>query len=162
MNDENRSQYEQYLKYNFPTLDNEDINELFESNKLLAKIINIQNLNFDNRQSLSGLDAFEIFDYPIRNYEYDNIASHVLGYLGEPSLEDIAIYPTSINTNIVGKSGLERYYQNDLSGEPTQVIFKGSEIEQIVPSTPGKDIKTSPTKIHLNSMENSRSIYLWL
>ena len=26
----------------------------------------------------------------------------------------------------------------------------------------GKDIKTSPTKIHLNSMENSRSIYLWL
>ena len=143
VNDENRSQYEQYLKYNFPTLDNEDINELFESNKLLAKIINIQNLNFDNRQSLSGLDAFEIFDYPIRNYEYDNIASHVLGYLGEPSLEDIAIYPTSINTNIVGKSGLERYYQNDLSGEPTQVIFKGSEIEQIVPSTPGKDIKTS-------------------
>ena len=61
----------------------------------------------------------------------------------EPSLEDIAIYPRSINTNIVGKSGLERYYQNDLSGEPTQVIFKGSEIEQIVPSTPGKDIKTS-------------------
>ena len=143
VNDENRSQYEQYLKYNFPTLDNEDINELFESNKLLAKIINIQNLNFDNRQSLSGLDAFEIFDYPIRNYEYDNIASHVLGYLGEPSLEDIAIYPRSINTNIVGKSGLERYYQNDLSGEPTQVIFKGSEIEQIVPSTPGKDIKIS-------------------
>ena len=143
VNDENRSQYEQYLKYNFPTLDNEDINELFESNKLLAKIINIQNLNFDNRQSLSGLEAFEIFDYPIRNYEYDNIASHVLGYLGEPSLEDIAIYPTSINTNIVGKSGLERYYQNDLSGEPTQVIFKGSEIEQIVPSTPGKDIKIS-------------------
>ena len=79
VNDENRSQYEQYLKYNFPTLDNEDINELFESNKLLAKIINIQNLNFDNRQSLAGLDAFEIFDYPIRNYEYDNIASHVLG-----------------------------------------------------------------------------------
>ena len=143
INNDNQSQYEQYLRYNFPALSNKEITQFFDTTDLLVKIINIKNLNFDDRQSLSSLDAFEIFDYPIRNYEYDNIASHVLGYLGEPSPEDIAIYPTSKNTNIIGKSGLERYYQNDLVGEPTQIIFKGSEIEKIIAGSPGKDIKTS-------------------
>ncbi len=143
INDNNQDTYEQYLRYNFPNLETKFIKELFEKNELLVKVINIQELDFDDRQSLSSLDAFEIFDFPIRLYEYENIASHVIGYLGEPSLEDAQTFPLSLNVNIVGKSGLERYYENDLSGEPTQIIFKGSEIEKIVEGSSGKDIKTS-------------------
>ncbi|MDA9645731.1 penicillin-binding transpeptidase domain-containing protein [Candidatus Actinomarina] len=143
VNDENRGQYEQYIKYNFSELSKSFINELFESNSIMVKIVNIKDVGFDNRQTLLSLDAFEIFDFPIRTYEYNNIASHILGYLGEPSFEDVQEYPKSINSNIVGKSGLERFYQNDLSGTPTEVIFKGNNIEQIIKGNPGKDIYTS-------------------
>ena len=143
VNDENRGQYEQYIKYNFSELSESFINELFESNSIMVKIVNIKDVGFDNRQTLLSLDAFEIFDFPIRTYEYNNIASHILGYLGEPSFEDVQEYPKSINSNIVGKSGLERFYQNDLSGTPTEVIFKGNNIEQIIKGNPGKDIYTS-------------------
>ena len=143
VNDENRGQYEQYIKYNFSELSESFINELFESNSIMVKIVNIKDVGFDNRQTLLSLDAFEIFDFPIRTYEYNNIASHILGYLGEPSFEDVQEYPKSINSNIVGKSGLERFYQNELSGTPTKVIFKGNNIEQIIKGNPGKDIYTS-------------------
>ena len=143
VNDENRSQYEQYIEYNFLNLSDIFIDELFESNSALVKITNIKDVSFDNRQKLESLDAFEIFDYPIRKYEFNNIASHTLGYLGEPSFEDGQLYPLAIKSNIVGKSGLERYYQHDLSGTPTEVIFKGNDIEEIIKGTPGKDIYTS-------------------
>ena len=143
VNDNNRGQYEQYIKYNFPELKDTFITQLFQRNSLLVKIVNIQDLNFDNRQKLESLDAFEIFDYPVRKYEYNNIASHIVGYLGEPSFEDGQEYPLSINSNVVGKSGLERYYQDDLAGQPTQVIFKGKDINQIIKGTPGKNIFTS-------------------
>ena len=143
INDNNRSQYEQYVKYNFVDLSEDFIDEIFESEDLLVRIANIQNLNFDSRQSLASLEAFEIFDFPVRKYEYNNIASHIVGYLGEPSFEDARDFPLSINSNIVGKSGLERYYQDDLAGIPTEIIFKDDEIEQIIKGTPGKDIFTS-------------------
>lgn len=143
INDNNRSQYEQYVKYNFVDLSEDFIDEIFESEDLLIRIANIQNLNFDSRQSLASLEAFEIFDFPVRKYEYNNIASHIVGYLGEPSFEDARDFPLSINSNIVGKSGLERYYQDDLAGIPTEIIFKDDEIEQIIKGTPGKDIFTS-------------------
>ena len=143
INDNNRSQYEQYIQYNFVDLSEDFIDEIFESEDLLVRIANIQNLNFDSRQSLASLEAFEIFDFPVRKYEYNNIASHIVGYLGEPSFEDARDFPLSIKPNIVGKSGLERYYQDDLAGIPTEIIFKDDEIEQIIKGTPGKDIFTS-------------------
>ena len=143
INDNNRSQYEQYIQYNFVDLSEDFIDEIFESEDLLIRIANIQNLNFDTRQILASLEAFEIFDFPVRKYEYNNIASHIVGYLGEPSFEDARDFPLSIKPNIVGKSGLERYYQDDLAGIPTEIIFKDDEIEQIIKGTPGKDIFTS-------------------
>ena len=143
INDNNRSQYEQYIQYNFADLSEDFIDEIFESEDLLIRIANIQNLNFDSRQSLASLEAFEIFEFPVRKYEYNNIASHIVGYLGEPSFEDARDFPLSIKPNIVGKSGLERYYQDDLAGIPTEIIFKDDEIEQIIKGTPGKDIFTS-------------------
>jgi len=143
INDKNISKYEQYIKYNFTDLEDTFISDLFESKNLMVKVANITELSFDERQSLSSLDAFEIFDFPVRKYEYDNIASHIIGYLGEPSLEDIKSYPLSAYSNIVGKNGLERYYQKDLAGNPTQIIFQGSEIKEIVNGSPGKDIISS-------------------
>ena len=143
MNSDNQGQYEQYIKYNFSELEDSFIDDLFDSSSLLVRIANIQSLDYDSRQNLASLDAFEIFDYPIRKYEYNNIASHILGYLGEPTFEDIQEFPLSENSNLIGKSGLERYYQDELAGVPTEIIFKDEEITEIIKGSPGKDIFTS-------------------
>ena len=143
VNSDNQGQYEQYIKYNFSGLEDSFIDDLFDSSSLLVRIANIQSLDYDSRQNLASLDAFEIFDYPIRKYEYNNIASHILGYLGEPTFEDIQEFPLSENSNIIGKSGLERFYQDDLAGVPTKIIFKDEEITEIIKGSPGKDIFTS-------------------
>ena len=143
VNSDNQGQYEQYIKYNFSELEDSFIDDLFDRSSLLVRIANIQSLDYDSRQNLASLDAFEIFDYPIRKYEYNNIASHILGYLGEPSFEDVQEFPLSENSNIIGKSGLERFYQDDLAGVPTKIIFKDEEITEIIKGSPGKDIFTS-------------------
>ena len=63
--------------------------------------------------------------------------------MGEPTFEDIQEFPLSENSNLIGKSGLERFYQDDLAGVPTKIIFKDEEITEITKGSPGKDIFTS-------------------
>ena len=82
INDDNIEQYKQYLKYNFQELKNSDFEEIFNSKEILFLIRNIDGLDYLERQSLLELDAFEIFDYPIRKYNYENVASHIIGYIG--------------------------------------------------------------------------------
>ena len=88
INNENINQYKQYLKYNFEELTNNDLLEIFNSKEILFMIKNISEIDYTGRQSLLELDAFEIFDYPIRQYKFANIASHVIGYIGKPTSEE--------------------------------------------------------------------------
>ena len=56
-----------------------------------------------------------------------NIASHIIGYIGKPTSEDFEEYPDTIKNGIVGKSGVEKYYENQLSGKAGEIVFKGDE-----------------------------------
>tara|TARA_B100000427_G_scaffold299909_1_gene281930 strand:- start:2901 stop:4739 length:1839 start_codon:yes stop_codon:yes gene_type:complete len=143
INNENINQYKQYLKYNFEELTNNDLLEIFNSKEILFMIKNISEIDYTGRQSLLELDAFEIFDYPIRQYKFANIASHVIGYIGKPTSEEFELYPETIRNGIVGKSGVEKYYEEQLSGRAGEIIFKGSEIVEFIPPTSGKDLYLS-------------------
>ena len=143
INNENINQYKQYLKYNFEELTNNDLLEIFNSKEILFMIKNISEIDYTGRQSLLELDAFEIFDYPIRQYKFGNIASHVIGYIGKPTSEEFELYPETIRNGIVGKSGVEKYYEEQLSGRAGEIIFKGSEIVEFIPPTSGKDLYLS-------------------
>mgnify|MGYP001295090093 FL=1 len=143
INNENINQYKQYLKYNFEELTNNDLLEIFNSKEILFMIKNISEIDYKGRQSLLELDAFEIFDYPIRQYKFANIASHVIGYIGKPTSEEFELYPETIRNGIVGKSGVEKYYEEQLSGRAGEIIFKGSEIVEFIPPTSGKDLYLS-------------------
>ncbi len=140
INDDNINQYKQYLKYNFKELKNSDFEEIFNSKEALYLLSNINDLDYLDRQSLLELDAFEIFDYPIRKYNYGNIASHIIGYIGRPTLEEFEAYPESIRNGIVGKSGIEKYYEEKLSGVAGQIVFKGNEIIDYISPQPGEDL----------------------
>ena len=61
VNSDNQGQYEQYIKYNFSGLEDSFIDDLFDSSSLLVRIANIQSLDYDSRQNLASVDAFEIF-----------------------------------------------------------------------------------------------------
>ncbi len=140
INNDNIEQYKQYLKYNFQELKNSDLEEIFSSKEILYLVSNINDLDYLERQALQELEAFEIFDYPIRKYTYMNIASHVIGYIGKPTSEDFEEYPETIKNGIVGKSGVEKYYENQLSGKAGEIVFKGDEVIDFVLPEPGEDL----------------------
>lgn len=52
-----------------------------------------------------------------RSYPQKEIASHIIGYVGKASKLDILNNELSIYNGIIGKNGLEKYYNSKLQGE---------------------------------------------
>lgn len=52
-----------------------------------------------------------------REYPYKTVASHVIGYVGKASKKDIENNPLSKYSGIVGKNGLEKFYNEKLQGD---------------------------------------------
>ena len=85
---------------------------------------------------------------PQRLYPKGQLASHVIGYIGRMSLEDLRTLDSENyrNTEFVGKNGIEQRYENDLHGitglRYVEVDAKGRTIREIerIPPTTGKDI----------------------
>ena len=143
INDENLEFYEQFIKYNFPELDEDDLVNLFLDRRKIQIIENISDFSATERQKLLELDAFEIFDFPIRIYNYDNLTSHVIGYVGRPTSDDFQEFPHTKQTLQVGKNGLEKYYEDTLTGTPGEIIFRGGDIIEYIPPTKGQNINIS-------------------
>ena len=84
-------------------------------------------------------DAFKgvtVQERTIREYPYAALAAHVLGYTGTVSEEELATVPDNRDVqlgDVVGKSGVEAYYDNVLAGEHGQrrviVDSKGNVVE---------------------------------
>ena len=63
-----------------------------------------------------NLDGISIDNDSKRRYIYGEIFTHVLGYTGEASEKDLEKYESLSSGDIVGKSGIERYYEEKLQG----------------------------------------------
>jgi penicillin-binding protein 2 len=70
----------------------------------------------NNRMELPGI---KIEVVPLRVYHYGNMASHVIGYLGEISKKELAKAEPGVyrGGDMIGKMGLERLREKDLRGE---------------------------------------------
>ena len=87
----------------------------------------------------------------LRNYPYKDISSHVLGYLGQISPEELKTEDFSdyLATDLVGEMGLERQYGRDLRGIDGKELFEvdaiGNPVRKlgITDPIPGKNIKTT-------------------
>ena len=72
-------------------------------------------LPFFTRLQLSGKIAVEpTFK---RFYPYKDVAAHILGYVSRTNAREAKRDPVAKVTGIIGKSGLERYYNSYLEGE---------------------------------------------
>ena len=141
INDDNRSTYTQLLQFNFKDITNSEIDKFFKSNDIFIKIINLSEYDPDIRLRLLDYEAFEVFNLPTRLYPYNELFSHVIGYVGNPNKDEQIKFPKSLNNGLVGKTGLERYYENTISGVASEVVIKNGNIIEIKPSVSGRDIQ---------------------
>ena len=141
INDENKNTYIQIIKFNFQEITTTEIEEFFNTKNIFTKIINLSEYDPDIRLSLLEYEAFEVFNLPTRAYPYNELFSHVIGYVGNPNKDEQNNFPNSINNQLVGKTGLERYYENIISGVASEIIVQNGNIVKIKPSVSGKDIQ---------------------
>ncbi len=59
----------------------------------------------------------EIESATIREYLYNDVAAHILGYMGKTTVKDIKNDPTSKYFDKSGRSGIEKYYDETLRGK---------------------------------------------
>ena len=92
-------------------------------------------------QKLNDLPGIDVTTQPIRYYPYGSLASAVLGYLGKINPEKQDIYEEKgydVNTDYIGKAGIEAAFEDILKGE------KGSEIVKV--NTQGRAISQLASK----------------
>lgn len=98
------------------------------------------------------LSAYELDTNPVREYLDNGTFSHFLGYTGRVSAEDLEQNPTYQQTDYIGKNGLEKAYEEDLSGingrEQTEVDATGKSIKVLASkdAVPGNNLILSIDK----------------
>ncbi|MCD6430587.1 MAG: penicillin-binding protein 2 [Deltaproteobacteria bacterium] len=86
---------------------------------------------------------------PIREYPYDEVCSHIIGYLGFVNNRELELpaYKSYARDDLVGRSGIEARYQEYLRGEDGQrqveVNARGRELSAytIQPAQSGKNLE---------------------
>ena len=120
-----------------PELSNQ---EFLQENKILD--LGIVNYEIFNSISLASFDypALLLVDFPYREYPYGSLASHILGYTGIPNQDDVNLFPVSEQHQIVGKNGVERYYEKILSGTPANLNLTKTNKKDYSLGIKGQDI----------------------
>ena len=94
------------------------------------------------------LDGVIIQAEPLRYYPRREVFSHAVGYVGRMSEAEVKKVDTEnyANTDFIGKTGVERYYENILHGqvgyENVETNARGRVLRVLerTPAVPGKDI----------------------
>ncbi|NMB92432.1 MAG: penicillin-binding protein 2 [Parcubacteria group bacterium] len=99
------------------------INNLKEKNKLnsIDPILLKSNVSVEEMRkfeaNVPANKGFMVMSDTSRYYPYADAAAHVLGYIGKISASDKEIYKSYPLTSMVGKDGLEAYYEKSLQGQ---------------------------------------------
>ena len=127
-----------YIEELLKEVDLERQNSLTIARQLsIDQVIKIKNLN---------LPAVQIEDDFKRQYFEGEIFSHLIGYIGPVDKNDLKKSPYLSFNDIVGKSGLEAYYDRELRGEDGEIMgyrnVKGEIIDNklLKNPTPGEQL----------------------
>jgi len=107
-------------------LDPKDINQMlaefnFEKAQRILLVSDLtpeKSLELESR--LTDFPALSIENGVIRQYSYGQMFSHILGYTGRLSKEDLQSFQNYELTDRIGKSGLEAQYEQYLKGQAGQ------------------------------------------
>ncbi|MCK4260519.1 MAG: penicillin-binding protein 2 [Halanaerobiales bacterium] len=93
-------------------------------------------------EKLSDLPGVVVEKISIRDYVYGSMASHVIGYMGAISREELQLFSEDgyRGEDYIGKTGLERYYESFLRGkngkELIEVDSRSRKIRTLGVNTP--------------------------
>ena len=96
----------------------------------------------EHGQRFPGVDVDRL---PVRIFPQGNLAAHILGYVGEISEEDLksphfrTVRPRYAAGDLVGKSGLEWYYDRYLRGRPGVRKVVVNSVGEVVDSSDLRD-----------------------
>ena len=85
-----------------------------------------------------------------RHYPYGSLASHVVGYVGRANQNDVESDEVAKLTNHIGKSGIERYYNNVLQGKEGVRKIKVNALNQQVEQISLEAPKSQDVRLHLD------------
>ncbi len=113
----------------------------------------------NNRMNLPGV---KIEVVPLRKYHYGNLASHLIGYLGEVNDKELAADKAGVYSrgNLIGKMGLEKLREKDLRGEKGRTYMEvnalGFEQRNLkgLPPLPGNDLRLTVDMALQETAEN--------
>ncbi len=115
-----------------------------QSQRVVASDASLRDVAFITEHA----DAFEgvsVESRTVREYPYGALASHLIGYTGSPSEEELAQAANGRiieSTDVVGKSGVELQYDDILSGDQGQrqlvVDAQGNTVDVISETAPVK------------------------
>jgi penicillin-binding protein 2 len=110
------------------------------SNILIAKDIDNDSV-INIKVKGEELEGIILEDESKRNYLYPDQFSHILGYVGQASVEDIENYDYIFNNDTVGKLGIEKFYNKLLAGQNGK---KATEVNALGHSITGSSYTISP------------------
>ena len=101
-------------------------------------------------ERIQSFPAVQWHKKQLRSYVETGSISHILGYVGNINREELQImYNQGYNQNsVIGKNGIERYYDDILRGEPGEIFTTvdvkgrniGSEERTEIPPVPGNNL----------------------
>lgn len=136
------------------TLSEEESEALIEKADKIPKYIPLEikrNLSWEELSILEinsfTIPGLEVIKSDERFYPHNKSLSHVLGYVSKPNQEEVSKnILLSVPGVVIGKSGIERSYDEDLRGDFGQLETENNALGQKIrtlskePSLPGEDI----------------------
>jgi penicillin-binding protein 2 len=151
---------EEVLKISPSELENEISKPEFFLHSLIVKP------NLTNEEAISlegyfgGFPAVQVIRQNIRQYEEPMVFSHLLGYLGRVSAEDLTKDPQLLDFGRIGKSGLEAFYENELRGKPGQITILRNAAMDILGQSYGEEPQ-SGNNLHLTIDKEFQEYLYW-
>jgi penicillin-binding protein 2 len=100
-------------------------------------------------QLIASNGAEAVTTRPQRLYRFPNSLSHVVGYVGEVTAEDLQNRPQLKPGMMIGKAGLELQYQELLQGKEGEVVYEVNALGkkqrqvQVHDPVPGRNVSTT-------------------
>ncbi len=102
---------------------------------------------------------------PLRNYPYDSLLSHVLGYVGEVTFAELGKKSDYKYGDFIGRMGIEEYYESKLKGKDgisyVEVDAYGNELGAVEGQRPKPLVEGNDIMLTLDvELQESVAVYL--
>lgn len=135
----------EFLQIEYADIENLIKLKAHENDILLAENISLHTFSM-LKENLDNLPGISYKEDLYREYPNKDTLSHVLGYTGPINANEFAIKQSKgyLNTDIIGKNGIEKYYEKYLRGEAGKKVFSIDARMIIQEEIPEKEIKAKP------------------